>query len=304
MSRSLGLFVPTFRRSYNKVQSAVWIRALQMVMPLKALGWDVSINNPFKRYDVSIFHRGMRFKSLSFINFLKTISKRVYWDTCVDYFYEHEAANRYQVFCSRLIAQSVDGVCVPTQGVASSASTFNSNIHIMPDPINVQMFSPIKNLINYDDPIFGWSGVSHKAKYLDRYAQFLDGRCLIISNDKPNLTFNYTFKKWTYEDFVDSLLLCDVGFLPRTLESSYTINNSSFKALVFAVLGLPIIANQLPSYQELSNSYHSISFLENHNYCPVSALSSLKSMSNSVSVVRQSYDRYVIANDLSNWISS
>ena len=62
-------------------------------------------------------------------------------------------------------------------------------------------------------------------------------------------------------------------------------------------------ANQLPSYQDLSNSYHSI-FLENHNYCPVSALSSLKSMSNSVSVVRQSYDRYVLANDLSNWISS
>ena len=50
----------------------------------------------------------------------------------MDYFYEHEAANRYQVFVPAY-AQSVDGVCVPTQGVASSASTFNSNIHIMPD---------------------------------------------------------------------------------------------------------------------------------------------------------------------------
>ena len=47
-------------------------------------------------------------------------------------------------FLLRLIAQSVDGVCVPTQGVASSASTFNSNIHIIYDPINVQMFSLLK----------------------------------------------------------------------------------------------------------------------------------------------------------------
>ena len=70
MTRSLGLFLPTFHRSYNKVQSAVWIRALQMVKPLQALGWDVSINNPFKHYDVSIF-RGMRFKSLSLLPSLR-----------------------------------------------------------------------------------------------------------------------------------------------------------------------------------------------------------------------------------------
>ena len=202
----------------------------------------------------------------------------------MDYFYE-AAANRYQVFCSRLIAQRWS-LCSYSRCCSSALHS----IVIFILCLILLMFRCLALLkILLITMIQYFDGLSFTYEILDRYAQFLDGRCLIISNDKPNLTFNYTFKKWTYEDFVDSLLLCDVGFLPRTLESSYTINNSSFKALVFAVLGLPIIANQLPSYQELSNSYHSISFLENHNYCPVSALSSLKSMSNSVSVVRQSY---------------
>ena len=40
----IGLFLPTFRSDYDRVQSAIWIRALQMVAPLRALGHEVSVD--------------------------------------------------------------------------------------------------------------------------------------------------------------------------------------------------------------------------------------------------------------------
>ena len=84
----LGIFIPTPYRDYDRVQSAIWIRALQMVEPLRALGCDVSVNNPFKHYDIAIYHRGMQRRSLFFMRFLKRIASRVYWDTCVLSVYE------------------------------------------------------------------------------------------------------------------------------------------------------------------------------------------------------------------------
>ena len=113
----LGIFIPTFFRDYDRVQSALWIRALQMIEPLRAAGCEVHLNNPLRRYDAVVYHRGMRRRSLRFVRFLRTISRRVYWDTCVDYFDRHEASDEEQVACARAIAGHADGVCVTTEGI-------------------------------------------------------------------------------------------------------------------------------------------------------------------------------------------
>jgi hypothetical protein len=297
----IGLFVPTPRRDYNRVQSAIWIRAFQMAEPLRALGHDVSINNPFRRYDVAIYHRGMKWKSVFFIRFLKLIAKRVYWDTCVDYFQEHEAATNEMVASSRKIARIADGVCVPSEGIADSARRHSDNVFVMPDPIDLQHFTEVKKSVCWDEPVFGWSGVSVKAGSLDDYAAVLDGRTRIISDSPPALSFRYEFERWSYADFPAALGRCDVAFLPRTLDSTYTINNSSFKALVFAVLGIPIIANRLPSYDVLSQHYDGIVFLEDYGGDAIAALGALRERSLDVARVRRAYDRFMWGDRLSSW---
>lgn len=297
----IGLFIPTWRRDYDRVQSAIWIRALQMVQPLRALGHDVSVNNPLRRYDVAIYHRGMLRKSLKVVRMLRHIADRVYWDTCVDYFERHEAADNEHVSSSRAIAGIVDGVCVPTAGIAESARRYNGNIFVMPDPVDLQHFAAIKPAIDWENPVFGWSGVAVKASPLNAYADLLDGRTRIIAEKPPALSFRYEFERWCHANFPDALRRCDIAFLPRTLESTYTINNSSFKALVFAVLGMPIIANRLPSYQAMAQYYDGIVFLEDFGGDARAALAALRQRSLDPARVRQAYDRYNWAEQLTGW---
>ena len=299
----IGIFIPTIYRDYDRVQSALWIRALQMIDPLKNLGCEVSLNNPFKIYDVAIYHRGMQKNSFFFMKYLKKISKRVYWDTCVDYFSQHEAASIEQVLYSRKIASIVDGVCVPTIGIAENAKKYSRNVFVMPDPINCDHFYEVKKNINFDNPTFGWSGVACKAIFLEPYAKFLNNRTNIISESPPNLSLQYTFKKWSYMAFPKALLQTDVAFLPRALGSTYTLNNSSFKALVFASLGIPIIANRLPSYELLSEKFPAISFLEDYGDDPYLALESLKNKSPDPKNIREEYSHKNQAKNLLDWIA-
>ena len=297
----IGLFIPTPYRNYDKVQSAIWIRALQIIEPLKSMGAIVSINNPFCYYDAVIYHRGMRKKSYWLIRFLRLISKRVYWDTCVDYFYEHEASSYEQVFYARKISTYVDGIIVPTDGIAKSAKQFNKNIFIMPDPVDPKL-SFRKKKINFHEPIIGWSGVSVKAFPLNLFCKFLDNRTLIISEKKPYVNFNYSFKKWSFTTFSKDLLCIDIAFLPRILNSSYTMNNTSFKALVFAILGIPIIAHRLPSYEKLSKYYDGIVFLEDFNNNPWKAIEELKKRSFNPSKVLNKYSIQTQSRRLLNWL--
>lgn len=298
----LGIFIPTPYRDYDRVQSAIWIRALQMVEPLRALGLDVSVNNPFKHYDAAIYHRGMQRRSLFFMRFLKRIASRVYWDTCVDYFDRHEASSALQVECARAIAGIADGVCVPTTGIAESAARFSDNVFVMPDPVDLTHFSARKAQVNLDSPVIGWSGVARKADFLAPYAEFLDGRTLIISETPPALPFKYDFQQWRHRSFPEALLKCDLAFLPRTLDSTYTANNSSFKALVFAVLGIPIVASSLPSYRDMAKDFEAVAFLEDFEASPERATKSLGLKSTDPGKVRQSYDRFLWASRLVEWI--
>ncbi len=298
----LGIFIPTFFRDYDRVQSALWIRALQMIEPLRAAGCEVHLNNPLRRYDAVVYHRGMRRRSLRFVRFLRTISRRVYWDTCVDYFDRHEASDEEQVACARAIAGHADGVCVTTEGIARSARRFSSNVFVMPDPIDCGYFEPLKGRPNLDSPVFGWSGVACKAKFLAPYAEFLDGRTVIVSEAPPELPFSYEFYRWRHRSFPADLLRCDAAFLPRTLESTYTANNSSFKALAYAALGIPVIANRLPSYELLAQDFLAMAFLDDHGDDPAAALAALQSRDADPAAVRAAYDRRAWAVKLAAWL--
>lgn len=298
----IGIFIPTPFRNYDRVQSAIWIRALQMADCMRADGIDVSVNNPFRTYDVAIYHRGMRRSSLRFMRFLRGIASRVYWDTCVDYFEPHEAATAEQVESSRFIAALVDGVCVPTEGIARNARRYSGNVFVMPDPVDLDHFFGYKESVDFARPTFGWSGVACKAGFLNRYAGFLDGRMVIVSEQPPSLSFRYHFVPWTYDSFPSALRACDIAFLPRTLDSTYTANNSSFKALVYAVQGVPIVANRLPSYELMSADYAALAFLEDCGDSPQAAVDALAGKDRDPARLRRAYDRRLWARRLAGWL--
>ncbi|MFT5726952.1 MAG: hypothetical protein ACI8PB_001084 [Desulforhopalus sp.] len=252
------------------------------------LGVEVYINQPFRRYDAVIYFRGMQNRDYLNIRLLRLICRKIYWDTVVDYFDVHEACDEKQVKSSRRIARFVDGVICSTSIIAESARTYNSNVIVMNDPIDVGHFSIFKKSINWKQPTFIWSGVAHKSEYLDCFADLLSEKTTLIMEKELPRKFKYRFLKWTYEKFPNDVVKGDIAFLPRLVNTPYNKGHSCFKALPFAVAGIPILANRLPSYVEMSKHYDAICFLE--DYTDVSqALLELEKRSRDTQKVRDIY---------------
>jgi len=104
--------------------------------------------------------------------------------------------------------------------------------------------------------------------FLNQYAEYINNHILIISEEQINdvkLEFKYEYIPWRYETFPQDLLKCDIALLPRPTGDRYNDGHSSFKALVFAVTGIPIITNKTPSYLDLSHFYDGVIFLEDND---------------------------------------
>jgi len=275
----IGLFVPTFSRNYNKVSASIWIRVFQMVEFYEAEGCSVYINNPLLKYDVAIYYRGVDYKAINIIRYLKKISRLVLWDTCVNYFENNYANNQYQIDNARKISSIVDAIIVTTGPLYKVAKKYNNNVLQMPECINFNKFNKVKKRINFDNTIFGWSGASHKAYPLNAYGNSIDGNITLITDDniyKHSLNFRYSHRKWNYKEFLNDILSTDVCLAPRNFDNEYDLMHSSFKILVFSVCGIPIITNKLPSYVELASYYDGIYFLEDYKNDFISTFDALK----------------------------
>ena len=298
----LGLFINTFRKNYNKVLASNWIRCLQMIPYYRKLGIDVHLNNPFIKYDISIYYRGMSKNSYYFINYLKTISAKVYWDTVVNYYVDHQFCNNEQRYYARKISETVDGVIVSSDYLKQYARKYNKTYY-MPDPINFSHFRYFKNGINYTDPVFGWSGQSNKMNELNELISHQNNlkKIIIISNKHSLKKQNIIYYKWRYETFPYLISLCDIGLFPRNTNDIYNLGHSSFKILVYAAQGIPIIANKIPSYSEVYSLYDSICFIEDIQTLE-DAIVFLKTQSRNIEVLKKTFSCEVCAEKLINFL--
>lgn len=307
----IGLFVPALSRNYNKVSASIWIRVYQMVEFYEAEGSSVHINNPFLKYDVAIYYRGVDYNAVNIIRYLKKISRLVLWDTCVNYFESNYANMQWQIDNARKISSIVDAVIVTTEPLYEVAIKYNNNVLKMQDCINFNKFNKAKKGINFNNIVFGWSGASHKAYPLNEYGSIIDGNVTLITDDniyKHNLNFRYSHRSWNYEEFQNDIRSVDVCLAPRDFENGYDLMHSSFKILVFSVCGIPIITNKLPSYAKLANYYDGIYFLEDYNNDLICAFDALKNdiIDNenilSISRVKEEYSCKKNAEKLLNYV--
>jgi hypothetical protein len=292
----LGLFLSTRERDFNRVQSAYWIRALQLRKYYEKLGLDVRINEPWHFYDVAIYFRENRPKDLLRMRLLKLISKQVYWDTVVDYFQPHETSSTDQVRVTHEIAKKLDGIICSTQIIADSAKRFSPNVIVMRDPIDLAYFTQRKASIQWTNPEWIWSGVSSKAHCLNPYKDLISGKTHLVMDTQVPLEFEYSYSNWRHETFAEEVMKGDIALLPRTLDSPYNRGHSCFKALPFAVSGIPILASRIPSYVEMSQYYDGICFLEDYPNVE-SAIADLKTRNTDPTRVREHYSCETISRD-------
>jgi hypothetical protein len=236
-----------------------------MVEYYREQGVEVSLNNYFRRYDVAIVFRKPKPKYYFIFRYLKLISRKVYFDTCINIFSLHEEIDGKRLKYAHKIAGAADGIICASHRIAEYAKPYARSLYVMEDPVNLTHFKGQKRHINFEKPVFGWSGVGAKSVFLNRFADAISGRIIIISEpriEKVALNFRFEYIQWNYSTFPEDILKCDIALLPRDYNDSYNDSHSSFKALVFAVLGIPVIASKVPSYVELSRYYDGIVFLE------------------------------------------
>lgn len=288
----LGLFFTNTDRDYNKSAASTWIRIWQMIDAYEKEGVEVSLNNFFKTYDVAIVFRKSKPKYYYILRYLKLISKTVYFDTCINLFEKSWEISDKRLKCAHKIAKAADGIICASKQIARFSEPHANSVYSMEDPVNLEYFSEIKKDINLDNPVFGWGGVAKKSKYLNQYKEAINGRIHIISEESikmEDLQFEYEFSKWQYETFNKELLKCDIALLPRDISSSYNQGHSAFKALVYAVSGIPIIADKVPSYVDMSAYYDGIVFLDEYDNDINKCIEELKNRSIDTSRVRDHY---------------
>ncbi len=263
-----------------------------MVPYYREMGIEVHVNQPFRRYDVAIFFRRNRKRSVHYLRYLKRISDKVLFDACINMYSLNEEVNASRLEAAKRIGALADAIVCASHKIAEITRPYANDVFIMEDPLDLRHFSTTKRAPNFDDPVFGWSGEATKAIFLNEHAEVLDGRTVLISKDKIRrvpLEFEYEFVPWTYETFPEALLKCDIGFLPRRFDDDYNIAHSSFKALVFAGLGLPVIASRIPSYVRLAQYYDGLVFLEDHHDSVEACVEVLRKRSCDPSRVREHY---------------
>lgn len=290
----LGLFFTNTEKDYNKSSASTWIRIWQMIEVYEQQGIAVSFNNPFKRYDAAIVFRKSKPKYYWILRYLKLISKTVYFDTCINLFEENEEISSKRLKCAIKIGKKADGIISASHQISRYSAPYTKSTFALEDPINLDHFKTIKSNINFNNPIFGWSGVGRKTIFLNHFANEIDKNIILISEEnihKVKLDFRFTYIKWEYEKFPNDILKCDIAILPRDISCSYNRGHSSFKALVFAVLGIPIIANKIPSYVDLSHFYDGIVFLEDFENSIQKCITKLKTKSLDTRKVRTHYSR-------------
>ena len=303
----IGLFFTNTNRDYNKSAASTWIRIWQMIDIYKQLGARVFVNNPLIRYDVAIVFRKPKRKYYNIIRFLKLISKKVYFDTCINIFEINQEIGEERLKYALKIGGKVDGIICASKRIAQLSENYTKSVYVFEDPVNIEHFCKFKSEINFDSPKFGWSGVGKKAQFLNKYKSIINDNIVLISEEgifESNIQFKYDYVRWRYETFPDDLLCCDIALLPRDIDSNYNQGHSAFKALVFAVSGIPIIANKVPSYVDLSNYYESIVFLEDFNEDVYKCIEELRYRSRDTQKLKDHYSRENQANMLLNYFSN
>lgn len=286
----LGLFFTNIETDYNKAAASTWIRIMQMIEHYKAMGVDVSVNNYFKKYDAAIIYRKSKRKYYWMLRYAGLISKRVYFDTCINLFELSEEINEHRLKYAHKIAKHADGLICASNQIARLAKPHCSSVFTFEDPVDLNYFKYTKTEIDFDNPVFGWSGVSLKSHFLNRYAKEIDNRIVLITEENiSTLKFQYRFIKWDYYNFPKDLLNCDIALLPRVYDDKYNSGHSSFKALVFAVSGIPIIASKIPSYLDLAKYYDGIVFLEDNKNSISECVNQLKNRSLSTAKLKEHY---------------
>jgi hypothetical protein len=259
-SPSVAWFLPVRHRHYDRMPASAWIRCLQLLPYLDALGVASVVNDDRAAADVAVFVRsqddGARRRALD----ARARGAKVVLDLCVNYFDAtglleggYGVTERHVAECREMV-EVADVVTAASAFIAGRASDLHRRVEYIPDSVDRRHFSATKAHRSGARPVAIWCGVSVKATELEPVLPALDKRgiaLVVVSDARPRLSIPFTFVRWRHASAPRDLLRGDVAIAPRDVELRYNLGHSFFRIGVFLTQGVPVLAGPVPSYAEV-----------------------------------------------------
>ncbi len=262
----------TDERDYDRVESALWIRGLQLLPYLEALGVRNAWNQPDRPADVAVFLRWQNAEAQALAAELRRRGQKVVFDLCVNYFDACEGpagacARPAQVAEARAMLELADVVTCASRFIADRAGAHHPRAVYVPDSIDGRHFGLVKDPADFARSRLRaiWSGVSVKSADLAPLLPLLARErfdLAIVSDRDPfprgswrwlwaKARLGYRFVPWHYRTFPAAILGGELCVGPRDRGVSYNCGHSFFKIGVFLAEGVPALAARVPSYGEV-----------------------------------------------------
>jgi len=262
MSPKIAWFIPVKHRNYNAMSASIWIRCLQLLPYLEERGISCKVNEPDAEADIAVFVRWQNESALEIAQRQKMQGRHIVFDLCVNYFDQTELfkggygsiAERVEE-CRRM-AEIADVITCASDFIARRASDFHPRAVYLPDSIDNRHFKFRKPEHDFRRVELRaiWSGVSSKANELESILPLLYRHgipLVVISDQKPRLSIDYRFVRWSYKTFPRRILDGEICVAPRRVDNPYDRGHSLFKIGIFMAEGVPAIASPVPSYTEV-----------------------------------------------------
>lgn len=259
---SVNWFIPVNHRKYNNMAASVWIRCLQLLPYLEERGVQCKVNDPNAEADISVFVRWQDDRAYEMAQRQKTKGQGIIFDLCVNYFDEtglfesgYGSTKERAEECRHMVETTDVVTCVSTY-IAQRARSFHPWVVYLPDSIDGRHFRFRKPESDFWRRKLRaiWAGISPKARELEPILPLLHRHSIpliVITNQKPSLSMDYRFIRWSYKKLPRQLLEGEICVAPRRIDNTYDLGHSLFKIGVFMALGVPAIASPVPSYTEV-----------------------------------------------------
>jgi glycosyltransferase involved in cell wall biosynthesis len=262
MSYKITWFIPVKHRKFDAMSASIWIRCLQLLPYLEEKGVKCKVNDPDAEADICIFIRWQDETAFEIARQQKRKGRRIIFDLCVNYFDETglfeggygSPAERVEE-CRRMV-EIADVITCASSFIAQRARDYHPWVVYLPDSIDSRHFRLRKPEHDFmEEEIHAiWSGISSKAMELEPILPLLRRHhvpLIVISDQKPQLSMDYRFVRWSHKTFPRHILDGEVCVAPRRVDNPYDLGHSLFKIGAFMAEGVPAIASPVPSYTEV-----------------------------------------------------